>query len=559
MLTLLKVDDFVTVDSVELAFQPGFTVFTGETGAGKSLLIEALSLVLGGRAEPKKQVRPGAEQAKVTAAFDLSELPIIQQWLRDKNLDSDGDCLLRRVIPLRGASHAWINSQPCLAQDLRALGEQLVDIYGQHAHQSLLRQETHAAWLDAWGEPLESTGLVRSAAERWHALHRQLSAQEAADGRQDAREDMLDYQIDELEELRLQDGECVDLERTERQLSTAQAAREAVEGAHALCEAEGGALEQVHHSVALLRHVADQHPELSNALQALTDATAQIDEAIRELSAYAEQLDENPGTLAEVHARLDQIYRLAQKHRIATDELPQRHRQLRDERDKLRDANAQRERLASALAQTESEYQQAAAALSGERQTRAPPWAQAVNALLAELSMPYCRVSVALHSRDGPPSQQGQDRVELMASTSADQEPKPLAKIVSGGELSRIGLAIQVAGSDVARNDSGAMSMVFDEVDVGVGGAPAAKIGSLLRTLGQNSQVFCVTHLAQIASQCSCHFQVNASIDAEGRRRLSVRELSAEDRTEELARMLAGAEVTDPARAHAKDLLISGR
>ena len=563
MLTLLKIDNFITVDSAELAFRPGFTVLTGETGAGKSLLLEALGLALGERAEPKKQVLPGAGAAEVAALFDVSAAPMIQRWLADAGVaDADGDsCLLRRVVPARGASRAWINGRLCLAQDLRALGRQLVDICGQHAHQSLLSRETHAVLLDAWGGHAKLAERVRSAAESWRTAQAKLRSRGAARAARAARQDMLAYQIGELDELAPKDGECEKLERRERELSSVRAAREAVQRAGTLCDTEGGALEPLNDAIGQLRQVASHHPALSGALELLESAAVQLDEATRELGAYAERLDEDPEALASVHSRLDRLYRCAQKHRVEAEALCALHRRLRAEFSASQDAEADTERLAREAAGAEADYRRSAEELGAARRACAEPWSQAVNALLAELSMPYCRIGVALTPRDGPPSARGAERVEFVVATSTDRAPGPLADVASGGELSRIGLAIRVAADGGARAGSGApgaASMVFDEVDSGVGGASAAKIGALLEVLGRSRQVLCVTHLAQIASHGGCHFQVEIVAGANGERRTAVRELPADERAEELARMLAGAEITAPARAAAQDLLERG-
>ena len=554
MLTLLKIDNFITVDSVELAFEPGFTVFTGETGAGKSLLLEALGLALGERAEPGKQVRPGADAAEVAALFDISESPMIQRWLADAGMDGADArrCLLRRVVSTRSASRAWINGHLCLAQDLRGLGQQLVDICGQHAHQSLLRRETHATLLDAWAGQLEQAERVRATAGRWRAMQRELAAQETANVDRRARQDMLVYQVEELDELAPRDGEFAELEQRERALSSVQSAREAVQRASTLCDGDSGASALLNDGIGQLRDVADRHPALDNALQMLRETAVTLGEAMREITAYAERLDEDPESLAAAQARLERLYRSAQKHRVEADALPALHRQLRADLDAADLDAAETEQLARKVADAEAEHQQAGQRLSAGRRACAEPWSQTVNALLAELAMPYFRVRAEMTPREGPPSSQGDERVEFLVET-ADHAPQALAQVASGGELSRIGLAIRVA-SDSGQGATGALSMVFDEVDSGVGGASAAKIGALLRELSQRRQVFCVTHLAQIASQSACHFQVTVD-DASGERRTTVRALAPDERAEELARMLAGAEITDPARAHAKDLL----
>ena len=554
MLTLLKIDNFITVDSVELAFEPGFTVFTGETGAGKSLLLEALGLALGERAEPGKQVRPGADATEVAALFDISESPMIQRWLADAGMDGADArrCLLRRVVSTQSASRAWINGHLCLAQDLRGLGQQLVDICGQHAHQSLLRRETHATLLDAWAGQLEQAERVRATAGRWRAMQRELAAQETANVDRRARQDMLVYQVEELDELAPRDGEFAELEQRERALSSVQSAREAAQRASTLCDGDSGAAALLNDGIGQLRDVADRHPALDNALQMLREAAVTLGEATQEITAYAERLDEDPESLAAAQARLERLYRSAQKHRVEADALPALHRQLRADLDTAELDAAETEQLARKVADAEAEYQQAGQRLSAGRRACAEPWSQAVNALLAELAMPYFRVRAEMTPREGPPSSQGDERVEFLVET-ADHAPQALAQVASGGELSRIGLAIRVA-SDSGQGATGALSMVFDEVDSGVGGASAAKIGALLRELSQRRQVFCVTHLAQIASQSACHFQVTVD-DASGERRTTVRALAPDERAEELARMLAGAEITDPARAHAKDLL----
>jgi len=551
MLAAVSVRNFAIIDEVALELEPGLTVLTGETGAGKSILVDALGLVLGDRADASA-VRHGADRAEITASFDLADLPAVADWLAEHALDADGECLLRRVIGAEGRSRAWINGAPATLQTLRELGEQLVDIHGQHEHQSLTRPAAQRELLDA---RLPDPGLLRAVREAWQSW-RDAAAHcarlEAAGRDREQRLDLLRYQYRELEAFAPAAGEAAELDSEFMRLANAGRLAEGAGGALELVyEGDAGA---AHDAVARAREALEELVSLDPGLEAphklLAEAEIQLSEAATELRRYLGGLEMDPARLDAVQARLEGIKTLAHKHQVAPDALPARTTALAAEIEELEQAEVRLERASAALVKADAAYRKAAHALGQARATTAEAFSVEVSALMHQLGMPGGRfVAAVTHQGDAECSPQGLDSVEFRVSANPGQPPAPVARIASGGELSRISLAIQVA----AKSAQPIPVMVFDEVDSGVGGGVAEIVGRRLAELGGRAQVLCVTHLPQVASQASHHLRVVKFTDGKVTR-TTLKALTEAEKIEELARMLGGVEITGATRAHAEEM-----
>ncbi len=554
MLRMLHVKDFAIVDAVEVTFADGMTVVTGETGAGKSLLVDALLLLAGSRADASL-VRHGCERAELAADFDLSARPDLQDWLREEALDEDGACQLRRVIRSEGSSRAWINGRPVSASQLRALASGLIEIHGQHEQQALLERPSQLALLDAFGGHGEVLAKVADLAHAWQAAGRRISA--LAGGADHAgRIEWLSHQLDELERHALAPDALAELEDRHRRLAHAG---ELLQGCASLVdrldgEDEQALLRQLGRARSAITHLASLDDRLAPVGELLEAAAIQLGEARDTLERHASTLDLDPARLAEAEARLASLHDLARKHRVRPVELHEQAGQLRTELDALRGAEGEIERLQAEQARLATDYAGAARALARLRADTAARLGSAVSALMDELGMAGGRFAVELEAQAaGDPDPQGTERCEFLVSANPGQPPRPLRKVASGGELSRISLAIEVAalGSDTAG------SMVFDEVDSGIGGAVAEIVGQKLRTLGGRCQVLCVTHLPQVASLAHHHLRVSKGSDG-ATTRIRIDTLQGAARREEIARMLGGIEITPETLAHAAQMLAAG-
>ncbi|AWF82628.1 DNA repair protein RecN [Microbulbifer sp. A4B17] len=552
MLLHLSISQFTLVDQLELEFGPGTSTLTGETGAGKSITLDALGLALGGRGSAEL-VRTGANRADISATFDIVEHPSAASWLESQELDAGQEVILRRTIGADGRSRAYINGQPVTLLQLRALGEQLIDIHSQHEHQSLLKKETHLRLLDEYAQAQELAAETRSRFKTWRDHYRRYrtladSAEEA-----EARRHLLEYQLKELDQLGLSEGEIESLESEQQQLANAG---EILSGSYQLAAflsgGEGDIAEQLHRALQLLSSMPGQAPALVEVAQMLDSARIQVDEAAATLSRHIDRFEMDPERLSEVEDRLSAIYQAARKHRVQPQELPALQQQLQAELDDIGSPDAL-ERLATDCEQLEKQYRKVAGKLSNLRSKAAESLAEAVNCQLADLAMPHARVELSLQELDTPNSQ-GLEEAEILISTNPGQPPRPLGKIASGGELSRVSLAIQVVTAQTSRTPT----LVFDEVDVGIGGATGDVVGRLLRQLGEtrngrSGQVICVTHLAQVAARAHRQYLVEKHSDGESVF-VALRELTNGERREEVARMLGGAP-TAQSLAHAEEML----
>ncbi|WHI45624.1 DNA repair protein RecN [Microbulbifer sp. TRSA001] len=552
MLLHLSISQFTLVDQLELEFGPGTSTLTGETGAGKSITLDALGLALGGRGSAEL-VRTGANRADISATFDIAEHPSAASWLESQELDAGQEVILRRTIGADGRSRAYINGQPVTLLQLRALGEQLIDIHSQHEHQSLLKRETHLRLLDEYAQAQELAAETRSRFKTWRDHYRRYrtladSAEEA-----EARRHLLEYQLKELDQLGLSEGEIESLESEQQQLANAG---EILSGSYQLAAflsgGEGDIAEQLHRALQLLSSMPGQAPALVEVAQMLDSARIQVDEAAATLSRHIDRFEMDPERLSEVEDRLSAIYQAARKHRVQPQELPALQQQLQAELDDIGSPDAL-ERLAADCEELERQYRKVAGKLSKLRSKAATSLAEAVNDQLADLAMPHARVELSLQKLDTPNSQ-GLEEAEILISTNPGQPPRPLGKIASGGELSRVSLAIQVVTAQTSRTPT----LVFDEVDVGIGGATGDVVGRLLRQLGEtrngcSGQVICVTHLAQVAARAHRQYLVEKHSDGESVF-VALRELTNGERREEVARMLGGAP-TAQSLAHAEEML----
>lgn len=553
MLESLYVKDFAIVDEAEIAFGPGMTVVTGETGAGKSLLVDALLLLAGGRAEAA-MVRHGCERAELSAEFDLGDRADLRQWLAAEDLDEDGACQLRRVIRSEGSSRAWINGRPVTLGQLRTLAGGLIEIHGQHEQQALLDRGQQLALLDAFGGHAAELAEAARLARAWRAAGARIA--ELSHGADHAeRIEWLAHQVEELDRHALAADELEALEETHRRLANSG---QLLQGCAALAERLDGddefaLLRLVARAQAEIGHLAGLDARLAPVGELLDAAQIQLREANDALARYQDALDLDPERLAETEAQLAKLHELARKHRVRMPELKAHADALREELDSLRGAGADIAALQAERHKLAADYARVAAALSGKRAATARRLGDAVSALMDELGMRGGRFEVQLEAQDGDePDAQGTERCEFLVSANPGQPPRALRKVASGGELSRISLAVEVAalGSDAVA------AMVFDEVDSGIGGAVAEVVGQKLRALGERSQVLCVTHLPQVASQGHRHLRVSKSSE-EGSTRTRIEALDGKARQEEIARMLGGLEITRETLAHAKQMLAS--
>ena len=552
MLTHLNIQNFTLVERLDLDIKPSMTVITGETGAGKSIVLDALALTLGDRAEADR-VRAGASRADITATFDTSAIPSAQEWLLNMDLqqpDHPQECLLRRVVNNEGKSKSYINGQPVTLQQLRILGEMLIDIHSQHEHQSLLVKDTHRRLIDEFAGQTELAKQVRLAFREWqsrleHFIHLRDNAADVS-----ARYQLLSYQFNELEQLALQPGELAKLEAEQRSLANADDIMRGSQQLAAFCsDDEQGLSVTLHRALHILRNLPEKSPALQTAEELLTSAQIQVEEAQHEIDRHIDGFNLDPARLSVVEERLSAIYDLARKHRIQPEELPGFMDQLSAELEQLQGGDAKLDQLAQQVEQAEKAYRQLAEQLSTKRNKAGINLARHVNEQLKSLAMENAKLSVSLIPLDKPTGN-GLEEVEFLISTNPGQAPRPLAKVASGGELSRISLAIQV----VTAQTSATPTLVFDEVDVGIGGATGDVVGQLLRQLGEKGQVIVVTHLAQVASKGHHHLQVVKTAGKKTAESTLV-ELLGDSKVEEIARMLGGLKITDQSLAHAREML----
>lgn len=551
LLLSLTVNNVTLVQHLQVDFHPGMTAITGETGAGKSLVLDALGLALGDRGDTGR-IRQGSDKLDVTAIFAVGTNAEATRWLRDNDLADGDECILRRTLSTEGRSRGFINGQPATMQQLQQLGEMMIDIHSQHEHQSLLVRDTHRHLLDAFAGCQEDTLAVAECFQQWQTIQRKLTAMANNAAENTARRELLAFQLQELEDLALTEGEIAQLEREQHLLANGEQILQDSHRVLALCrEGEQGddALRLLTQALHLLQAMPEKSPRLEEATALLESAHIQVEEASREIQHHIDSFDINPERLAEVENRLSLIYQLARKHRLPADELPALKTRLATELAELSDGEAGQEGLGKKLAALDGELNSMEAVLTAKRGKAASQFADLVNSQLHQLAMANASLKVQLTHLDEH-SAHGREAVEFLVSTNPGQAHKPLAKVASGGELSRISLAIQV----IAAKHTDIPTLVFDEVDVGIGGAVAEVVGRLLRELGQKGQVICVTHLAQVASCAHQHLLASKHSTGESTQSELV-SLNNQQKIDEIARMLGGSKITAQTLAHAQEMV----
>lgn len=551
MLVHISVQNYAIVDHLDLELHEGMSVITGETGAGKSIMLDALSLTLGARTD-SSVIRPGADKADILSSFDISRIPEAQHWLKERDLENGPHCILRRVITREGRSRAYINGTPGPLADLKALGELLIDIHSQHEHQSLLKTDTHRRLLDEFAGATEHARAVQSLAQRWRHTQQQLAQLSANEEEQRARRQLLTYQLEELDLLAVNDGEVEQLEQEHRSLSNSESLLENCRQIIDSCsDNDSNVLSIVGTLLQRAKAIAGAPQAFVQATELLASAHIQIEEAVSEFNNFADNFDANPQRQQWIEERLDSIYTLARKHRAVPEQLHALQAQLQTELESLDADDASLEHLQQAAALLVTEYTNKAQALSKLRNKAAKKLASAVMQQLHMLGMPDGQFSVVLQPLENPaPTLNGMENIEFLVSANPGQPLRGLAKVASGGELSRISLAIQVITAQTSR----VPTLVFDEVDVGIGGPTAEIVGQLLRQLGENGQVLTVTHLPQVAAQGHQHLFVHKERQQKSTH-TAVKVLTYEQRIEEMARMLGGIDLTEESLLHARKIL----
>jgi len=556
MLMNLQVRDFAIVEKIDIEFGSGMTVLTGETGAGKSILVDALGLVLGERGSAQL-VRDGAKRAEFSAEFDVSNMVTASEWLSENALDIDGECLLRRVINQDGRSRAFINGNAVPLSQLKLLGELLLDIHGQHFHQSLGKRPIQRDLVDHFGGLLDQRAEVATSYSSWIAVAERLKSLLDAEADRASRLDLLTFQVQELESLSIAEGEAEDL-NTERQklLHSGRLADGVAAALDALIDSEASnANRLIVEATRSLTSLAEFDPSLTPLVEMLNSASIQVSEATESLRRYGDDIDMDPNRRDWVEERLDALQAIARKHRVTVDELPALQDRLREELEALENSEERGRELEAQATAMRDEFLSKAQTLSSARAASAAKFSKAVTEAMSGLGMPGGTFEAAIyHLNEDNARPWGLDDIEFLISANPGQKPQPLAKIASGGELSRMSLSIQVIASD----GSAIPTMVFDEVDSGVGGGVAEMVGRRLQQIGENRQVLCVTHLPQVASLADEHFRISKVSDGKSTR-TGLHVLGKEERIEELARMLGGVEITTKTLEHAAEMLAGAR
>jgi DNA repair protein RecN (Recombination protein N) len=549
MLRTLRIRDFVIVEELELDFERGFTVLTGETGAGKSILIDALALVLGERADAMV-VRQGTERAEISAEFDIDSVPTLVQWLEEHGLSSDEEvCLLRRVVDATGRSRSFINGTAATLSQLREVGEFLVDIHGQHQHQSLVRAAAQRELLDAFGGLVATAAQVRERYRQWQVRREQRAAFAANAAAVAAEREQLEWQVKELGALELADDAWQTLQNDHARLAHAASLLDGVQfGLDRLTEDEAASLSQLNAVVARLGALVEYDATLRGVLDALEAACIQVQDAVYSLRRYQQKLDLDPERLRATETRVDAVHAACRKYRIAPEDVATVLARCRVRLKELDTADdpAALERLE---AEAKAAYSESAAKLTAGRRSAARKLATEVTAAMQTLAMAGGKFEIALDPLDDP-SAHGAEVVEFHVAAHKTMTPQPLARVASGGELSRLSLAIQTVTSRVAH----VPTLVFDEVDAGIGGRVAEIVGRMLRELGREHQVMCITHLPQVAASADQQWQVAKTTT--GDKVVSrVVALDGAQRVDEIARMLGGVRITETTRKHAAEML----
>jgi DNA repair protein RecN (Recombination protein N) len=556
MLTHIHVRNLAIVDEIEVELTAGMTTLTGETGAGKSILVDALGLVLGDRAD-SSVVRHGCERAEISAGFHIQDHPAVRQWLSEQELDRDGECQLRRIINREGRTRGYINGQAVPMLSLRELGEQLVDIHGQHEHQSLLRSGVQRQLLDAFGAHQALLDRLANLYDEWNTAKAELQGLFGNDAERDARLDLLRYQRQELESLGLDRDDIKNIdEEHARQANAGRLLDSSRQGLERLDAEEGpSASSLLNQTLDEIGALATLDSELQETVQLLGEAAVLIKEGTDSLRQYAERLDIDPQRLQWLEQRIGILHDLARKHRCNPEDLPAIEAGIRKELDSIEHADEHREALQARLAALQQQYLDCAGQLTAKRTRSAKAFSKKITDAMQTLGMAGGVFSVRVNPRAGNAfGPCGMDDIEFMVSANKGQPAQPMSKVASGGELSRISLSIQV----ISASSDTIPTLIFDEVDSGIGGGVAEIVGQKLRALGTERQVLCVTHLPQVAALAHQQLQVS-KLSGKDTTRTRIRTLNEAERVDELARMLGGVRITRQTREHAREMLLQGQ
>ncbi|MDA9569702.1 DNA repair protein RecN [Porticoccaceae bacterium] len=551
MLLSITINNYTLVDILEIEFSSGTTAITGETGAGKSLILDALSMALGDRAD-SSTIRQGKDRAQITASFDISSIPEAKLWLDNHDITADDECILRRIYTTEGRSRGYINGQPCTMQQLKQLGDLLVDLHSQHEHQSLLRRNTHRKLLDEFNASTELAVKVAEYFHDWQGAAKTLQDLAERSDEFNARRELLEFQIEELQELNLEPSYLQQLELEQQNLANAEQIIQDSQKLLAISD-QGEAFnlrDGFNQSLSILSQLKHKPEALEEAEQLLQSGLIQVDEAVRCIEQHIDRFEANPQRLQHIEDELGLIFQLARKHRVDSHQLAEKLEELVLELRQLTAGDQNLEALQQQVDEFAAKYKKAATELSLIRQQGAVKMSQGINQQLQQLSMQGAELLIQLTQLDeNNYKSYGLEDIELMISTNPGQAHKPLAKVASGGELSRVSLAIQV----VAAANSSIPTLVFDEVDVGIGGSTADIVGKLLKQLGDRGQVISVTHQPQVAAHAHQHYVVS-KVTADSSAESTIVNLNKTQRIEELARMLGGAKVTNQTLSHASEL-----
>ncbi|MBD3822192.1 MAG: DNA repair protein RecN [Thiotrichales bacterium] len=550
MLQTLTIQNLALIEKLSLDFHSGFTALTGETGAGKSILLDALGLALGERAD-SGLVRHGTPRADITADFEIQDLPQVQAWLADNEFDDEGNCLLRRTLTSEGRSKAYINGLPASISQLKGLSDLLIDIHGQHEHQSLLHSNKQLELLDAYANHPSLLKATQQAYQQWQSLKKCYKALHEQQSDRQSQLDLLNFQLKEFDKVMPVADEYDALAEEQNGLAHASEIKQAVYNAYELIEGEEGVTEKLSSAIHALESVAEYSPTLEKIAEQLNSLLIDAQEAANDIQAQDHHIELDPARLQAVDERLSELFGLAKRYTLEPQELVDKHQQIRDALAELEDSDASLESLKAEIEQAETAYQKAADALTKSRGTSGKQLGDTVTDTMKTLGMENGQFKIDITPSDKP-SATGSDTVSFLVTANKGQPLQPLAKVASGGELSRISLAIQVASAEVASLPT----LIFDEVDVGIGGGIAEVVGQKMQQLGKHRQILSITHLAQVAAYGNQHLNIaKATVDEQTI--TQVNELDEAERIEELARMLGGMTITENTRNHAKEMLLN--
>jgi len=550
MLQELSIQNLALIEKLTLNFKTGFTTLTGETGAGKSILLDALGLALGERAD-SSLVRYHTPRADVTAQFDISQLPHIQHWLAEQDLDDEDLCMLRRTVNSEGRSKAYINGRPIPASSLKTLGNLLIDIHGQHEHQSLLFATQQLTLLDAYANHPKLIETTQSNFKTWQTMNKRFETLKAAQSDFQSRLDLLNFQQNEFDEINPLEGEFTELSEQQSQLSHANEIKQACQLCYNNLESENNensVTDLIQNAITALEEIVNYSPELASTIEQLNSSLIDIQEAASEVQHHAEKIELDPQQLTLLDERLHALFGLAKKYLIEPEQLVEKHQQIKQDINQLEHSDSELETLKIEIEQAWSHYQTSAKRLNKSRQKAGKKLSKTVTDAMHTLGMPNGLFEIQLLETNA--SAKGTDKTDFLVTANKGQPLQPLAKVASGGELSRISLAIQVATAEVASLPT----LIFDEVDVGIGGGIAEVVGKKMQQLGQHKQILSITHLAQVASHGHSHWRIEKHTKNDSTF-THVIELETQQRIEELARMMGGLTVTEQTLGHAKEML----